>query len=47
MSRKTLFEPGFYLAVDNYTVLQDGIERTIASPLKKDSRETPSPNQGE
>jgi hypothetical protein len=34
ISREELFEPSFYLTVDNYTVLEYNTERTIPSPLK-------------
>jgi hypothetical protein len=27
-------DPSFYLTIDNYTILKDGVEQTIVSPLK-------------
>jgi hypothetical protein len=45
ISQEELFEPFFYLTVENYTILENGIERTIPSPLKAHSHEVPSANR--
>jgi hypothetical protein len=42
ISQEELFEPSYYLKVDNYTVLENNTERTIPSPLKSGLHEVPS-----
>ncbi|MDR3335511.1 MAG: hypothetical protein LBT13_11625 [Treponema sp.] len=34
ISRNELLDPSFYRTVDEYTILEDGNERTLVSPLK-------------
>jgi hypothetical protein len=43
-SRDELLEPSFYLTVDNFTILEDGNERTIESPVKSKIYEIPTPD---
>ncbi|MDR0877679.1 MAG: hypothetical protein LBN21_06475 [Treponema sp.] len=40
--RHELLEPSFYLTVDNFTILEDGIERTVESPVKSRVYEVPT-----
>jgi hypothetical protein len=45
ISQEELFGPFFYLAVENYTALENGVERTIPSPLKSSLHEAPPTNR--
>lgn len=45
--REKLFEPYLYLTVDNYTILEDNVERTISSPLGSGAHAIPTSNRGE
>jgi hypothetical protein len=40
LSQEEMLDPLFYLAIDNYTILEDGIEHTFPSPFKENLRET-------
>jgi hypothetical protein len=44
ITREELLNPSLYLSVDNYTIVENGFERTIPSPLKRESHEMPAPN---
>jgi hypothetical protein len=43
--REELFDPSFYLTVDNYTLLENGIERTFPSPFKGNPDAIPPVNR--
>jgi hypothetical protein len=39
ISREEMLAPLFYLAIDNYTILENGIEHTFPSPFKENLHE--------
>jgi hypothetical protein len=45
ISPEEITDFSFYLTVDNYTILENNIERTILSPLKGDLYEISAPNR--
>jgi S1-C subfamily serine protease len=42
LSQEELLDPSFYLAVANYTTLENDVERTVPSPFKGALDETPA-----
>jgi hypothetical protein len=41
MSQEELLEPSFYFTVENYTMLENDVERTVSSPFKSALSEMP------